>query len=120
MFVIMYNCQDFHVFLTNSASSTTSQFRVPLAFPLEFSSHAWSVALTDVAFTSQSLTLQDGDAIELYKVAKDNVEVYNGLFKKSERLTSSDWFTVVEEEGKIVLKLIQHEGFKNAQIKVNN
>ena len=66
----MNHCREFHVVLTNDtrhySDNSPAHFRVPLTFPLHFFDHSWSVALVDVAFTNPTLTLQEGDDIEIH------------------------------------------------------
>ena len=113
--------REFYVFLSNNKNSgNNTNFQVPLAFPLHFSpQHAWSVAVTDVAFTNHTLNLHEGDTIEVYKKAELNVQIFNEQYKKGDRLTDNNWLKVEENET-ILLKPQPQEGYENVRIKVND
>jgi hypothetical protein len=100
----MNHCREFHVVLTNDTShysdNSPNHFRVPLTFPLYFFDYSWSVALVDVAFTNPTLTLQEGDDIEIHVSEEENVQVLQVQYKKAVLLRKNKWFDVVEEERK--------------------
>lgn len=69
----MFQRDEFHVFLPSNTLPTNnpSQFRVPLAIPLEFYPAKWDVALIDVAFTHGLYNVTDTDSFELMKAAEE-------------------------------------------------